>query len=69
MVGLFRTPRPTNNVHTNIHIPTWSAFTIKGTNWPKVYILSKDYVFSSLKHGLHVLDRAHYRMIGPTSKV
>jgi hypothetical protein len=32
------------------------AFTIKGANCPKVQVLSKDYVFSSLKHGLLILD-------------
>jgi hypothetical protein len=42
---------------------------IKRANCPKVQVLSKDYVFSNLKYGLHVLDRAHYRMIVPISKV
>jgi hypothetical protein len=42
---------------------------IKRANFPKVQVLSKDYAFSSLKYGLHVLDRVHYRMIVPTSKV
>jgi hypothetical protein len=45
------------------------AFTVKRTNGPQVQVISKDYVFSSLKHGLHVLDRAHYWMIVPISKV
>jgi hypothetical protein len=45
------------------------AFTIKGTSCPKVHVFFKDYAFSSLKHGLHVLGRAHYKMIIPTSKV
>jgi hypothetical protein len=45
------------------------AFIVKGMNEPQVQVLSKDYVFSSLKHGLHVFDRAHYRMMVPTSKV
>jgi hypothetical protein len=45
------------------------AFIVKGMNEPQVQVLSKDYAFSSLKHGLHVLDRAHYWMIMPTSKV
>jgi hypothetical protein len=45
------------------------AFTMKGASCPKVQVFFKDYVFSSLKHGLHVLDRAHYKMIVPTSKV
>jgi hypothetical protein len=47
----------------------FGAFTVKGASWPKVQILSNDYVFSSLKHGLHVLDKANYKMIVPTSKV
>jgi hypothetical protein len=45
------------------------AFTIKRASCPKVQVFFKDYAFSSLKHGLHVLDRANYRMIVPTSKV
>jgi hypothetical protein len=45
------------------------AFTIKEASGPQVQVLSKDYVFSSLKHGLHVLDRAHYSMIVPILKV
>jgi hypothetical protein len=45
------------------------AFIVEGANRPRVQVLSKDYVFSSLKHGFHVLDRAHYWMIMTTSKV
>jgi hypothetical protein len=41
------------------------AFIGRGANRPRVQILSKDHAFSSLKHGLHVLDRAHYWMIVP----
>jgi hypothetical protein len=42
---------------------------VKGANCLQLQVLFKDYAFSSLKYGLHVLDRAHYRMIVPTSKV
>jgi hypothetical protein len=40
-----------------------AAFTVKGASRPKVQVLSKDYVFSSLKHGFHVLNKAHYRIM------
>jgi hypothetical protein len=45
------------------------VFIIKGTSQPKVQVFYEDYAFSNLKHGFHVLDRAHYRMLVPTSKV
>jgi hypothetical protein len=45
------------------------AFTVKRASGPHVQVLFKDYVFSNLKDGFHVLDRAHYWMIVPTSKV
>ncbi len=45
------------------------AFIVKGTSGSQVQVLSKDYGFLSLKHGLHVLDKAHYWMIVTTSKV
>jgi hypothetical protein len=54
--------------HTNTTI-TISAFTIKEDSGPQVQVFFKDYGFSSLKHGLHVLDRAHYWMIVLISKV
>jgi hypothetical protein len=56
------------NIHPIRIKSTKGAFTIKGASQPKVWVLSKDYVFSSLKHGFHVLDKAHYRMIVPTLK-
>jgi hypothetical protein len=40
------------------------ASTIKGASRSKVQILSKDYVFSSLKHGLHVLvDSVNFKSL------
>ncbi len=45
------------------------AFIVKRASQPKVQFFSKDYVFSILKHGLHVLDRVHYRMLVPTSNI
>jgi len=30
---------------------------VKGANCPKLQVLFKNYAFSSLKYGLHVLDR------------
>jgi len=62
----------------NIDVPTCvcynckyllGASTIKGISGPQVQALFKDYVFSSLNHGLHVLDGTHYWMIMPISKV
>jgi hypothetical protein len=38
----------------------WGAFMVKGASGPQVQVLLKDYVFSSLKHGFHVLNKAHY---------
>jgi hypothetical protein len=49
-----------------INSPKFQTLIHLGVSWPYVQVLFKDYVFSSLKHGLHVLDRAHYKMIVPT---
>jgi hypothetical protein len=58
-----------NNLYNYFGLVILVAFIIKGTNGPQVQVLFKDYVFSSLKHGLHVLNRTHYWMIVSISKV
>jgi hypothetical protein len=58
-----------NNLGNYFGLVIMGAFTIKRANGPQVQVLFKDYVFLSLKHGLHVLNKTQYWMMVPTSKV